>query len=192
MKPFVLSVLLFSLLLACQGSAGTASEMNNSSKGTLQEVTPTPSGTEENDVWAPTAIDECMAKVNVGEPFKFETSFNPFYLRADLDGNEVADYAVLIKGQNTRKRGVVICKDSKQPFVFGELSKPKSSLSSFENDNFVTNQWEISTKEYTRIHADPQGRKISPNAKGESILFVFEGGEGVSIYWDGKSFRIGE
>ena len=71
---------------------------------------------EEEEVWTPTAIEDCMSKVDVGEPFKYETSLNPFYLRADFDGNGLVDYAVLIKGQTTKTRGVVICKDSKQPF----------------------------------------------------------------------------
>jgi hypothetical protein len=33
---------------------------------------------------------------------------------------------------------------------------------------------------------------MSPDAKGESITFLFEGGEGVVIYWDGKAFRVNE
>lgn len=180
------------LLLACQSSVISSTENSNNQQTIIQKESTPVIETEEEDVWTPTAIEECMAKVEVGEPFKFETSFNPFYLRANLDGNKLVDYAVLIKGKSSQKRGVVICKDSKQPFVFGELSKPKTSLTSFENDNFVTKQWEVSTKEFTRIEANQLGRKIAPDAKGESISFVFEGGNGVNIYWDGKTFRIGE
>lgn len=188
----ILSLALFSLLLACQNGVSSSVETNKSQQAIVQKESPQVIETEEEEVWTPTAIEECMAKVKVGEPFKFETSFNPFYLRADLDGNKFFDYAVLIKGQNTNRRGVVICKDSKEPFVFGALSKPNMRLSSFDDDNFVTNKWEVSTKEYTRIKADPRGRRISSDAKGESITFVFEGGNGVNIYWDGKTFRLGE
>lgn len=188
----VLSLMGFLILLACQSLVNSSVKPSNLETTAVQKDGPQIAEIEEEDeVWSPTAIEGCMTKVDVDEPFKFETSFNPFYLRADLDGNELIDYAILIKGQNTNKRGLVICKDSKEPFVFGELSKSKVRLSSFENDNFITPQWEISTAEFTKKQVNATGRKIAPDAKGESISFVFEGG-GVNIYWDGKQFRIGE
>jgi hypothetical protein len=167
-------------------------EFSDNSSTTSENEKPLPVASENDEIWIPTAIEECIAKVDIGEPFKFETGFNPFYLRADFDGNKLMDYAILIKGQTSQKRGVVICKDARQPYIFGALSKPKPSLSSFEDDNFVTNQWEISSKEETRLQINILGNKISPTAKGESIAFIFEGGTGVHIYWDGREFQIGE
>ncbi len=185
--------LLVMLFFACQNSVNNSAQIVNKKQEVDQKETTQVIESEE-DIWTPTAIEECIAKIDVGEPFTFETSFNPFYLRADFDNNRLVDYAVLIKGKNSKKRGVVICKDSRQPFIFGELSKPKVPLSSFENDNFVTNQWEISTKEETRnwVVRHSEGRKIAPDAKGESIAFVFEGSDGLVIYWNGKIFKVAE
>ncbi|MCV4726285.1 hypothetical protein OFD51_35150, partial [Escherichia coli] len=68
----------------------------------------------------------------------------------------------------------------------------KVSVSSFDDDNFITNQWEVSSKEVTRSQVNILGNRISPNAKGESISFAFEGGTGVHIYWNGEEFVVGE
>lgn len=190
----LLTISLLILFLACQDSVMNSAETLNNRQIKSQDEKSFPVAIEKDELWIPTAIEECIAKIDVGEPFEFEADFNPFYLRADLDGNNFTDYAVLIKGQTTQKRGVVMCKDSKQPFVLGALSKPKVPLSSFDDDNFVTNQWEISTKEETKnwIIRYSGGRKIAPDAKGESIVFIFEGGDGIVIYWDGRTFKIGE
>ncbi|HLA95607.1 MAG TPA: hypothetical protein VK612_07795 [Pyrinomonadaceae bacterium] len=194
MRLLCITSLLFSLLLACQGSAENSIQVTNASNTASQPTNTLTDKTDKkvNEIWSPTAIEECMTKVKVGESIEFETDFNPFYLRADFDGNSHVDYAVLVKGKDSNKRGLVICKDSNTPFIFGSLSKPKTPLSSFEDDNFITNQWEISTKEYTKSMVGATNRKIAPDAKGESITFAFEGGNGVNIYWDGKQFRIGE
>ena len=187
----LLCLTVISLPWACQNSISSSGKTSIPAQTPIKKALVQAVETSA-DVWIPTTVEECMKHVDVGEPFKFETSFNPFYLRANLDGNDLIDYALLIVGQDSKKRGVVICKDSTQPFVFGSLAKRKTSLSSFEDDNFITPEWEISTKEFTRIESDSTGRKIAPGAKGESVSFVFEGGNGVNIYWDGKTFRIGE
>ncbi|MBK9164166.1 MAG: hypothetical protein IPM21_09680 [Acidobacteria bacterium] len=188
----LLTVFVIVLLLACQSPILNSKEFpsNISIKSEDEKSSRSANGNEE--IWIPTEIEECISKVDVGEPFNFETDFNPFYLRADFDGNKHMDYAILVKGQTTRKRGVVVCKDAQRPFLFAALAKSKLSVSSFDDDNFITNQWEISSKEETRSQVNILGNKISPNAKGESITFIFEGGTGVHIYWNGKEFMIGE
>lgn len=178
------------LLLACQKpvvSSADDLELTQASNRMNQS----PIAEADREVWEPTAIAECMSKVNVGEPFDLESSINPFYLRANLDSNELVDYAVLIKGKNTKTRGVVVCKDSLQPFVYGEIAKSSPGLSKFENDNFVTSEWEISTKDFTKKRVNSAGEPVAPNAKGESVSFSFEGG-GVTIFWDGRQFRLSQ
>ena len=39
---------------------------------------------EEKEIWVPSDIEECLSKVNVGEPIKVASYFQPFYLRANL------------------------------------------------------------------------------------------------------------
>ena len=113
-------------------------DSSNVAAGNIQVVQSEKSKIEEKkdeEIWIPTAIEQCISKVDVKEPFEIATFVNPFYLRADLDDNNLVDYAVLIKGKNTKKNGLIICKDSKTPFVFGAISNPKILLSTFENDN---------------------------------------------------------
>jgi len=99
----------------------------------------------------------------------------------------------LIQGRTTNKLGAVICKDSNECFVFGAIAESKIPVSSFENDNFITTDWEILTQQETQTIVDtPGGRKVARDAKGESVGFLFEGGGSVFIYWDGKTFRVVE
>lgn len=187
---FVITI--FVAFLACQSPIMNSAETPVNKETKVENEKSKNIDQEENEVWIPTAIEDCLDRVKIGEQFKIETSINPFYLRANLDGNELVDYAILIKGKDSNKRGVVICKDSKEPYIFGALSKLQTPLSSFDDDNFITYRWVISTKEYTKSQLDPQRRKISPDAKGESVLFIFEGSNGVNIYWNGKMFKVAE
>jgi len=146
---------------------------------------------EDEEIWIPTIIEECISKVNVREPIKVASFFNPYYLRGNFDGNNLEDYAVLIEGQTSKnegkieqKNGLVICKDGKEPFVFGAVSKSEKQLSSMEGDNFITDNWEILTRR------DKETTKTLKGAKGDVIGFFFEGGDGFYVYWDGKTFRI--
>lgn len=77
--------------------------------------------------------------------------------------------------------GLVIFKDRTKPFVFGAVTKSQKNLTSMENDNFITDDWEIMSKEESRK---------TPKAKGEVIGFFFEGGDGIYVYWDGKTFQV--
>lgn len=188
------SIILILFLLGCQDSVG---ESVNSANNQQNEIALTQNESnrtvKDEDVWIPSAVEKCISEVNVGEPFEMATFFNPFYLRADFDGNNLIDYAVLIRGKDTKKNGLIICKDSKDPFVFGAISKSKTLLSTFENDNFITDKWDINTKEETKNAAlNSLGKsEIGFKAKGESVGFYFDGGS-LFIYWDGKSFRIAE
>lgn len=193
MKPqFLLIMFTFILSLACQHSTTNSAGMLTNAQTPKEVRNSMSASADEYDLWVPTAIEACIAAVDVAENFKFEADFNPFYLRVDFDGNSSMDYAVLVKGESSQNRGVIICKDSEQPFVFGALSRPKTSFSTFENDNFVTNQWEVLSKDETKMQINILKNKISPNAKGESIVFMFEGGTGVHIFWNGESFQIRE
>lgn len=147
---------------------------------------------QDEKVWIPEQIEKCVAQIDAGEPLEMATSINPFYLRADFDGNGSVDYAVLVQGQRTKKRGVVICKDSKEAFIFGAISKLATPVSSFEDDNFITQDWEIMTKEETRNISLSLGKsRVGVDAKGESVAFIFEGGS-LFIYWNGRTFRVVE
>ncbi len=81
-------------------------------------------------------------------------------------------------------------KTRKEPSAFGSLAKTKFVPKGFEDDNFITPQWAITSKEETKTLTQyVGGPKIATDAKGESVGFHFDGGS-VFIYWDGKAFRV--
>ena len=144
---------------------------------------------EGEHLWVPDIIKTCIAKAVAAEPIEIETMFNPYYLRAHLEGNKVIDYVVLVRSVAEKKRrSVLICKDSASPTLLGPLANTKESFSQMNNDNFVTKDWEILSNEETRTVTTDSGNKIGTAAKGESVSFIFEGGS-FFIYWNGTKFR---
>ncbi len=183
----LLSLFLILFVLSCQKTAVSSGSANSNQAINASVAQDSKKGVEE--VWRPRIIEECISKAESSEPIEIEDLFNPFYLRADFDGNEVFDYAVLVRSvSEKKKRGLLICKDSKEPFLYGVVSKSKIPFSDMLNDNFVTSDWEILSKEETKtVTKDSNGTKVGNEAKGESIGFIFEGG-GFFIYWNGKKF----
>jgi len=142
-------------------------------------------------LWVPTAIEDCLAKLGGTPAIEPEETFNPYYLRANLDGNSVIDYAVLVhSAQNKQKRGLLICRDSAEPVLLGPLSRSAQPFSTIDDDNFVTNDWEIVSAEEAERAIGPPGAppKAVKTVKGEAIGFFFEGGN-FYVYWDGKAFK---
>lgn len=115
---------------------------------------------------------------------------------ADFDGNGVEDAAVLVTTDaEPQKGGLLICRngDVKLRSTFGPLFNPAKTLTSFENDNFITSEWEVILgSESSKVALDPDRKsRIGNRNKGDVIAFFHEGG-GVFIFWDGNSFRLVE
>ncbi len=145
-----------------------------------------------NNLLVPSATEQCLNKVKVGESFEYDLSMNPYYLRGNFDGNKLVDYAILIVGKDSKKTALVICKDSTTPFVFGELIKSPTPLSDKENDNFIGSTWDVITLEEVNekhsVSPDETNKKLV-KAKGEVIVFYYEIDGVFYIYWDGNNFR---
>jgi hypothetical protein len=117
-----------SLLFICLACQNVAVDSSNSiaqlsEGGNIKAENVQAQEDEDEKIWIPSIIQKCISKLSFGEPVEMATSFNPYYLRADFDGNNAIDYAVLVKGKNTKENGLIICKDSKDPFVFGAISR---------------------------------------------------------------------
>ncbi|MGB7068192.1 MAG: hypothetical protein WBD22_01745, partial [Pyrinomonadaceae bacterium] len=52
---------------------------------------------EVDEVWVPQVIEGCVSRAKAPDSIEIEPLFNPYYLRADLDGNELVDYAILVR-----------------------------------------------------------------------------------------------
>jgi hypothetical protein len=63
----------------------------------------------------PKKISTCLKGTE--DPYEISRRMNPFYLRADFDGDGLADYAVLITEKSSKKEGFAVC--------FGNGRKPQ-------------------------------------------------------------------
>jgi len=189
----ITTVLVFGLM-ACQERQANSAQSTESDRRTTGSNRPNgsqPEMVDNDEHWIPDVVSRCIdAKIH-REQIKPAWGFNPIYLRVDFDGNDIIDYAILVQGSKSSRNGVLICKDSKTPFLFGSIAMSNQPLSSFEDDNFVTDRWNINSKEETRNAArDLSGKsQIGREAKGESLGFYHDGG-GVFIFWDGKQFCL--
>lgn len=155
----------------------------------MNSDTPTPSATKEQlpvdgqtELWIPKPVSDCISTVSVNEGIKADDSVNPFYLRADFDGNSKPDYTIIVQGVVSKKYGVIVCRDGKIGSVFAALAGPTSPQSEIDENNFVTDQWEIETaSEAAEVFVDP-GKKVRTKAKGEAVVFVFEGGATIHLF----------
>jgi hypothetical protein len=188
---FISALTLLIFLWACEKSTVQSVEPKVDLPSVSQK-TPTETENLADSPISPTAIQNCLPKVNVGESIDFDLSVNPFYLRLDFDGNRKIDYAVRIKGKETKAKGLLICKDGEEPFIFGKLAKSKTPLTDVEDDNFMMDDWDVVTKaDFRNSPTYPQGGKgkEGANAKGEAVAFTFPIDGVMYIYWDGKNFR---
>ncbi len=188
---FISALTLLIFLWACEKSTVQSVEPKVDLPPVSQK-TPTETENLADNPISPTAIENCLPKVNVGEPIDFDLSVNPFYLRINFDGNLKIDYALRIKGKETKSEGLLICRDGEEPFIFGKLAKSKTTLTNIESDNFLTKNWDVVTKEDFRTFPtySPEGKgRQGANAKGEAIAFTFPIDGVAYIYWDGKNFR---
>jgi hypothetical protein len=198
----VLSLIIFlamTFLLACQSGANQTVLLASQSPSPTPKENPKGEESitgEQEDSFSgratPTEIGDCLSKVKLDEPFGIDVSMNPFYLRIDLYGDRVLDYVLIIKGRNTEKLGLLICKDAKEPVLLGELANAKTPLTDMRNDNFVGAYWDVSSKEEFRQlssrHNDKEYRAAA-NAKGEILVFSYAIDGVLFIWWDGKRFQ---
>jgi hypothetical protein len=100
----------------------------------------------------PTQVSECLKQFQ--NHYQISHRMNPFYLRANLDGDGQPDYAVLITELASKKEGIAIC--------FGEKRKETKILGAgvsvaveggIKEDDFAAfNIWGIAVGCGTRKH----------------------------------------
>jgi len=183
-----LIVLSMMLVFACQQLTVNSELSSERNTGQSADLATTKDDSEK--IWIPDVIEKCISKAKAPEPIEIESSFNPYYLRLNFDGNQTFDLAILVHSvQEKNSRGLLICKDSEIPFLFGKVSKSKEPFSDIDGDNFVTNDWEVLSKGDTGlVTKNSDGGKVGNDTKGESVGFFLEGGS-FFVYWDGKKFK---
>jgi hypothetical protein len=187
-KTTLLILVLVFVLTSCR--EGSLQGVGNGTPGAnANESRVTESSESPDEIWLATNIEKCLEKAVPPEPIEIESSFNPYYLRADLDAKSELEIVVLVRAVSDKfKRGVLICQNSRVPHLLGAISGSVKPFSDMDEDNFVTNEWEILSRAETRtFNCDTNGKPVGNDAKGESVMFVYEGGAFI-IYWNGKSF----
>lgn len=114
----------------------------------------------------------------------------------DFDGDGKKDFAVLVSAvSDPRLHGLLVCRngDARLVGTFGALFASSLLLSSFDDDNFITRNWDVIPKDNsTKIALDEKGKSIiEEKNRGDVITFFHEGGS-VFIFWDGSRFRLVE
>jgi len=104
---------------------------------------------------------------------------------------EKGNYAVAVRDRKTRRLGVFICTARGKTFTLGANNPQK--VSHFANDNFVSSNWMVYTKQKSAevYNPDTGSYVISFPPKGESIVMVYAEGATCLIYWDGEKFKWG-
>jgi hypothetical protein len=191
-----LAILTLSMALACKSVPQGSNEQANESIANMARTGPIGTVENQEDVFegrlTPSAIEGCLRKVSLGEPFEFDLSRNPFYLRLNLYGKGGNDYAIVIRGTNTKKLGLLICKDASEPVVLGELSNPKVLLTDMDKDNFISSYWSVATREeYKKMFTKSAYERFAApsNPAGEILVLSYEIDGILYVWWDGKKFE---
>lgn len=186
----LLIVLSLSIVAGCRGtSSPSPAGVSESTPPSIQPPAPVV------EVWIPKQVESCIASVRGGGALEPARSFNPYYQRLDVDGDGRQDMAVLVAAtaDGRPRNGLVICGTRGKPGTFGSAFVGKSLLTSFDDDNFVTGDWEVVDRSLARDYArDSKGKSlIGSRAAGDVIAFFHEGGA-VYIYWSGSDFTVVE
>src|ERR1039457_1165570 len=123
------------------------------------------------DPHIPDRVAACLKSADPGLQIDFR--LNPFYLRADFDGDGKPDYAVLVK--KGKERGIVVCR----------AATPKGTLL---GAGVPFNEWrDLDFTSWATYEKRPAGSGV-PKLFGEAIWLEWgESGSGL-VYWNGSRF----
>jgi hypothetical protein len=114
-------------------------------------------------------------KISFWEHYEIDYEVNPFYLRADFDGDSKPDFAVLCIRKSDKSRFVAVALSKKRKPVFVPLDPEKQ-----------IDGWEVFSKAIVKL-PENDGAKVPPKLFGDAILLKF--GVTLLLYWDGNKFR---
>ncbi len=125
----------------------------------------------------PVAVDSCLKGKALNGEYELSGYLNPFYLRADFDGDSKIDYAVLVKAKQSKKPGFVVCwGNGRAPSIIAAGKQFKWG------DEFDFEGWRVYEKATVEQGV---GEGKPPLLKGNAIeINVSESASGL-IYWNG-------
>lgn len=126
--------------------------------------------------------------------YEVSTKLNPFYLRGDLDGDGVPDYAVLVVNRATKATGIAVLRSRAAKIeVLGaggikvKVAPLEGETQGSEVDSFDwMDSWHIERKQRLKFTGwdTPVTQMV-----GEGIYAEKSEAASAIIYWDGKKYR---
>jgi len=129
--------------------------------------------------WAlPAGVERCVGKIH---DVQASSRINPFYLRADIDGDGKSDYVVLVSSLEGGKNGIALClARNSTPVVLG-AGREFHGMKNLDFD-----AWMIFEKKGAERGV---GEGLPPQLRGEAIEVIWEESASALLYWDGKEVR---
>jgi hypothetical protein len=169
------------VLVGCAYFASSqATQYTNKSTATLPQI---------RTVDLSTDARLCLERSAVKGAIQPHEGIKPSELSGDFDGDGIGDVAVVVKGPKTGRNGVLIC-TARQTTVLGADQPLQPPFSNMPNDNFVSSNWEMFSKnDVADVHKSLNGRQVQVAFPiGDSIAMIWEDAICL-IYSDGSRYR---
>jgi len=131
----------------------------------------------------PSRVLKAFQDNNIEPQYSFSNRINPFYQRADFDGDGKLDFAILIKQKATEKIGIALFHSGTEKiFILG-------AGKSFGNggDNFIwMDYWRVYEK--GKVSKSPHTEKPPPVLLGDALLVGQSESSSAILYWTGKDY----
>jgi hypothetical protein len=126
----------------------------------------------------PDEVTRCMKAL--GSDYGISGRINPFYLRADFDGDAKLDHAVLVRKGD--QNGFAVCwGGGGKPILLG------AGVEFNETKTLNFDAWQVHPR--TRKVDVGVGEGRPPSLAGDAILLIWEERGSGLVYWSGKRFR---
>jgi|GEM_PF-5580291 len=156
-------------------------------------TTSTENSMTQDSFLLPLKVEKCLEENTIKGRVDVLTTQNPYFVRGDFDGDTQPDYAVAVRWKNTQRNSLLICTRKGKPVILGTDDTSAKQFSDKPDDNFMSSNWDVFTKEEAQTVRKYNSKGISvpvAHPKGESIAMIWEDGICL-IYWDGSHYKWG-
>jgi len=126
---------------------------------------------------------ECVNDFQSDSKYKVIRRINPFYLRADINGDHKLDYLILVRRISDNKEGILVCSDKPEILFAGNAI----------NDIGGEGMDDLNRVDYWHVYNSPLGEGFEnmpppPEAIGEVILIGRTETWSQALYMTSKGF----